>query len=441
MLIRFRVSNFLSFRDEVELSMIPGRTRQHPDHIVRGDGRNDVSILRGALIYGPNASGKSNLIKAIAFARELILDGVKPAQAIARTPFKLDRDCLQLPSKFEFEIRQNERCYVYGFEIDSQRVHAEWLYEIKKTTESLLFERRTDEHEKTSVEFGSIEYVDKEEREFLRFIARGKGMRSNQLFLTESIERDVMQFKPVSEWFREKLVVIFPHSQYIPLSARVREDQALSDFLVRNLEKLGTGICGFELNEVPAEGEIPEEIINDVIENVKEKAILNVWESENSRRYLLSVDPEQGVRIFKLMLKHSMAGCEEKILLDMDEESDGTLRLLNLLPSLYSLNKERVFVIDELDRSLHPSLSYEIVRLFLQDQNSMGQIIATTHEAGLLAFDLLRRDEIWFIEKDQNGASHLYSLEEFTPRYDRDIEKGYLMGRFGAIPILGKVSF
>jgi AAA15 family ATPase/GTPase len=141
------------------------------------------------------------------------------------------------------------------------------------------------------------------------------------------------------------------------------------------------------------------------------------------------------------MFQHETMASEDKILFDTSEESDGTIRLLDLLPIVSTAHKEqRVYVIDEIDRSLHPNLSYSLIQDFLDRQNH-NQIIVTTHDTHLLTFDLLRRDEIWFVEKDKNGATSVYSLEEFTPRYDRNIQKGYLKGRFGAIPMLGKKNF
>jgi len=122
----------------------------------------------------------------------------------------------------------------------------------------------------------------------------------------------------------------------------------------------------------------------------------------------------------------------------MDEESDGTLRIIDLIPWLFSGNK--VSLVDELDRSLHPALSYRLLELFLE-KPSTTQLIVTTHESHLLTSDLLRRDEVWFVEKDREGASKLYSLEDFAPRKDKDIRKGYLQGRYGAIPVMGNVDF
>lgn len=438
MLIRFRVRNFLSFYNEVELSMIPGRVRKHADHIVKGV--SGIDILRSAILYGANASGKSNLIRAMDFARELILVGTRAKEAIPRRPFKLTQSASQEPSRFEFEFQNNGRAYGYGFELDHHRVHQEWLYELKKTTETMLFERVTTPEGETTVEFGKkVKPGEKKEREFLDFV--GMGTRPNQLFLTESLERDVEYFEDVFEWFREKLVIIFPSSRYSRLG-RVGSDIEFGRKMVQYLEQLGTGICGFELRKVSAENEFPKELRDAMIEWAQGKAFNTMLIGPNDKRYVIEISEEGQIQAKKLMLRHRMADCEEEALFEMHEESDGTRRMMDLLPTLASLAEPaRVFVVDELDRSLHPELSYRLVDLFLGTTGRHSQLIATTHEEHLLTFDLLRRDEIWFVEKDQQGASQLYSLEEFAPRYDKDIEKGYLQGRFGAVPVFGNMAF
>ena len=160
------------------------------------------------------------------------------------------------------------------------------------------------------------------------------------------------------------------------------------------------------------------------------------------RRYRVIKNEHQELELSKLMLKHHMGDSDEEVSLDIEEESDGTVRLMDLIPILtLGEGESRVFVIDELDRSLHPNLCYKLIELFLARPAPTSQVIVTTHETNLLDLALLRRDAIWFVEKDQGGASHTYSLEEFTPRYDKDIQKGYLLGRFGAIPFVGKQQF
>ena len=438
MLIRFHVSNFLSVNEEVELSLVSGRVRQHPEHVMRITEGCDMSLLRAAIIYGANASGKSNLIRAMRFAQNLVVKGTRIKQAIPRRPFKLCLDGDSRPSKFEFEFKQGKHCYIYGFEVDHQRVCTEWLYEIRKTTETMLFERATTQEGKVSVQFGRMRFENKESEQFVEGVA--KGTRPNQLFLTESMERNVPYFREVYQWFDETLVIIYPDSRYLPLANRVME----SDFaagIARHLEQLGTGIYGFELLEVNPEVEFPADMIMEMREmpDMEEGAAFVI--GPRGERFIVELSAGQ-LRAKKLMFKHKMADCGEEVLFGIEEESDGTRRMLELLPQFTNLlGQDKVIVIDELDRSLHPRLSYELIRLFLADTGNRSQVIATTHEEHLLDLELLRRDEIWFIEKDQAGASRLYSLEEFVPRYDKDIERGYLMGRFGAIPVFGRSSF
>ncbi|RLD10422.1 MAG: ATP-binding protein [Chloroflexota bacterium] len=444
MLIRFHVSNFLSFDEEVELSMIPGKTRKHPGHVTKSEGRHDIDILRSAIIYGANASGKSNIVKAMAFAQELIVEGTHVKESIPRTRFKLKEETVNTPSKFEFEFKAGERCYIYGFELNRQRIYEEWLYEIRKTTETMLFERATGSSGETSIEFGKIDFKNEKEKDLFDLVAMGT--RPNQLFLTESLERNIMHFDDVYKWFREKLIIIFPASKFIPL-ATIGTDQDLANMLINYLEQLGTGICGFELSEVDPEKEFPEDVINILLKSLQERdkndddSKMVFFGDPQDERYLAEIVDEE-LKAKKLTLRHQMSDSEQEILLGMAEESDGTRRLLDLLPGLANPNNEdKVYVVDELDRSLHPVLSHRLVKLFLENEVPESQLIATTHASHLLDQDLLRRDEVWFVEKDKKGASHVYSLEEYAPRNDKDIEKGYMAGRYGAIPILGNMSF
>lgn len=438
MLIRFHVSNFLSFNEGVELSMIPGKARKHQNHIVRSKNKAGISVLRAAITYGANASGKSNLVKAMSFAKELILKGTEAKESIPRTHFKLSAETPNKPSEFEIEIIYEGQGYVYGFKLDKHRIHEEWLYEILKTTEKMLFERKTSSSGKTTVEFDNLKLESNKEKDFLDFVAMGT--RPNQLFLTESIERDVKHFEMIDKWFRNNLEISFPSTRW-PLLVSVGKDQDLGSDLVEYLERLGTGISGFKLTDVDPEQEFSSEFIDELLKIPSEEELLIVGGGPEDKRYLLEIDNGE-IKANKLMLRHQMSDSDKEILFDMSEESDGTRRLMDLFPGIANLeSKEKVFVVDELDRSLHPVLSRELIKLFLQNGTNSSQLIATTHESNLLDLNLLRRDEIWFIEKDRDGASQVYSLEEYAPRHDKDIEKGYMRGRYGAIPIIGDISF
>ncbi|MBN1487001.1 MAG: ATP-binding protein [Anaerolineae bacterium] len=442
MLIRFITRNYLSFNEEVEFSMITGRARKHPNHIIRDKAWNGIDLLRSAVIYGANASGKSNLIKAMSFAQELIINGTKPKQKIPVNYHKLQVEGAKTPSKFEFEFKINGNYYAYGFELDAQKIHSEWLYSISKKSQRMIFERETTEALTVEVAFGDITFEDKEDKQFLDFVA--KGTRPNQLFLTESIERNVKHFEDAHMWFDKVLEIIFPDTRFRGLGISVSQGDELSNSLSEYLRLFDTGITGLSLEPVDMDTELsvlPDALRAELITDLTPGKNISL-STPNNRHYILRLNQDEELEVKKLMTKHKMAGCDEEICLEISDESDGTQRLLDLTPGLFDLlHNNRVLVIDELDRSLHPHLSYKLLEHFLNSGTGQeSQLIVTTHESHLLDLDLLRRDEIWFVEKSGEGASNIYSLEEFMPRYDKDIQKGYLLGRFGAIPIIGNVS-
>jgi len=442
MLVRFTVSNFLSFNEEVEFSMLPGLSRQHPDHIIKDERWNGISLLRAAVLYGANASGKSNVVKAMHFAQRLIVKGRRPKRSIAVDIHKLSLACAATPSKFEFEFKRQGKFYAYGFELDRKIIHHEWLYQVTKKTQKILFERET-QGDTVSIQFGNVGET-QEDKQFLAFVAQGT--RPNQLFLTESLERNVTFFEDVTDWFAKVLTIIFPDSRFLELGVSISRGDELSIALLKYMQLFNTGISGITLEPVEIKTELanlPDDIWDDVLAEMsleKNMVVLNI--PDVRRYYVLGLDENDDIQAFKLMTKHKMYDCDKEALWEIADESDGTQRLLDLIPVLHQLlHTERVYVIDELDRSLHPHLSYNILEHFLNHAPQQpSQLIVTTHESHLLDLDLLRRDAIWFVEKNHQGASTLYSLEEFTPRYDKNIRKGYLLGRFGAIPMIGNVT-
>jgi uncharacterized protein len=441
MLIRFSVENFLSFCDETEFSMVAGKARQHPQHVVKSNKPSDLRMLKAGVIYGANASGKSNLVKAIAYARERILIGTRPNQLIPFTPFRFAKDSQSKPSKFTFELTSSGTSYNYGFSLDARHIHEEWLYEITSTGERQLFERKSSPNGETEVEF-NLKFQDKDEENFLRFTARGT--RPNQLFLTETIERNVEHFADVFDWFSNSLVITFPESTQKDLSLQFISENNFKKRFEALIQQFDTGISGIELREIDIDSELHlQPIVEELREDLLNVATVEPYvlaipvEISTKQRYLFTANNYGQIAALKIMTLHKVKGQEIPIYLEVGEESDGTQRLFDIIPGLMELlDSEKVFIIDELDRSLHPHLTRNILELFLKTENNKSQLIVTTHESSLLDLDLLRRDEIWFIEKDKDGKSTAYSLEEYAPRYDMDIRKGYLLGRYGAIPFL-----
>lgn len=443
MLIRFTVENFLSFKDEVEFSMVAGRTRQHEDHIVNSGSCNVPKLLKTAVIYGANASGKSNLIKAMAFAKDLIVRGTRSKQNIATQPYRFDLKSRHMPSVFQFDIRCNDHTYTYGFKVDKERVHEEWLYELSSNSRSMIFERETDSHGNTVISPGGLPYTPEQDEQFFRFVATGT--RPNQLLLTESLERNVSYFEAIADWFREKLVLVFPDTRPAGIEIAFMNDERFQDQFIQLVKQFDLGIESIKLEDFDFESEhrLPPEVKQQISQDIRElsvdpdsRAIIQIPDLN----ILVILNDNQDIISKKFKTLHKVTGSDSFERLELTEESDGTQRIFEIIPALFELlsrDHERVFVIDELDRRLHSMLSYKILELFLsRSEHLRSQLIVTTHEVRILDLDLLRRDEIWFVEKNSLGESTVYSLEEYHPRYDNDIRNGYLSGRFGAIPLL-----
>lgn len=448
MLIRFTTENFLSFKDEVEFSMVPGKPRKHRDHVVGSGKGNDFRLLKAGVIYGANAAGKSNLIKAMSFAKRMIVKGTKAKQRIPVTPFRFDRKTENSPSSFQFEVKCDSTSYIYGFKLDKMQVHSEWLFERRSTSLKKLFTRNTDKKGQTDVEFGTLPLTEEQNKAFLEFTAYGT--RPNQLFLTESIDRNITYFEDIHSWFVNKLVLIFPDTK--PSAGIGMRFMNSTEFQERfrdvlNLFDLGIDSVDLPKIDLDAESRLPDEIRDRIKQDIQEmpresegKTVVHIPDLN----IIIVVEPDSEPSAFKFMTVHRIRHEDREVNLELMEESDGTRRLFELVPAMIDLlheDRNRVFVIDELDRRLHAILSKKILELYLKNSGRQPtQLIVTTHESDILDLDLVRRDEIWFVEKDSSGSSTVYSLEEFAPRYDKDIRKGYLHGRFGAIPIVPNLS-
>lgn len=442
MLLRFTVENFMSFKDRAELSLIPSKVRRHSNHIVKANKRNGISALKGAVIYGANASGKSNLIKAIRHVQQMIVMGSKSGRKIAFHPYKLNSECLTTPSRFEFEIKLNEQSYAYGFIADSTEIKEEWLYRIDKVKDVLIFERKANQYEEFT--FGKLDFANEQDKLFLDFTA--KGTPDNRLFLNECKERNINKelsylndIIDVSQWFEHSLTIIFPNSKYTGLEMEMQNNQKSNEKFSKLLNSFDTGISDLRLQEVDFNSElvgIPIDLKQKIAEELEENTNL-LLAVPQSIRYQFCKKATGEIKAYKLMTAHINAEGTET-LFELNQESDGTQRLLDIAPGLLEIfEQDRTYIIDEIDRSLHPDITTSIFKAFLNNTPDVkSQLIVTTHETNLLNQDILRKDELWFVQKDKQGKSKLYSLEEYQPRFDKDIRRGYLSGRFGGLPLL-----
>ncbi len=444
MLIRFTIENFLSFGERTELSMIPGMIRSHPDQKISLSNRRDIDILKLGIIYGANASGKTNLIKALTFMKEIVTVGIAPGKNIPFIPNKLCPVKKIKPSRFEIEFRKNNNSYAYGFEITEEKIIEEWLFKIDKKKDDAVFERKLISEDQYEFTFNKNLFISKKESDFLDFIALGT--RKNQLFLYECIDHEVAgkiyNSKPLIDsisWFRDNLVLIFPDSKFTGLHFELESNEEFSESLCKYLNYFDTGIDKVELEEVEFDEirTFPDNVKNEIARDIKPGSKYLITDSQNNT-YSFSKINNGLISVRKVTVKHQIRETGEYVYFNLNQESDGTRRLIDLLPAIIDISKsEKVFIIDELDRSLHPALSKKFVELFIT--NALGresQLVVTTHESGLLDLEKFRKDSIMFIEKDKDNQSVIYSLNDFNIRFDKRIRNDYLHGRFGAVPLI-----
>lgn len=434
MLKRFTLENFSSFRDESSLDLTAGRTEIHPEHVVDFD---NVKILKSAIVYGANASGKSNLIKSISYAKDIVLDGLNSVDTYKKY-FRLDIESSKKPTSFEFELELDNKFYAYGFSVilEKKEIVEEWLYEIGKNTSDKIFERKSN-----TIFFGKFLKGEKDLEKRFSIYADDMKNQESQLFLSEiatkNLENDVVKiFNDIYKWFDKKLQIMYPNSKFNRVTS-IGRDKDLSSIFKKYLNEFDTGIIDIQSIEEDFEKslkdfpeEVKLEIKKELLKNDETmKATLN---SSDGQFITIYKDQKGELKAEKLGLVHSH---EVKDVFELTDESDGTQRLFDLIPLIQRFAKDYTIIIDEFDRSLHPKLTKKFFELFYKSNDSKTQLIVSTHESTLLDLELVRKDEIWFVEKDKSGSSKVFSLNLFKDRYDKKVEKAYLLGRYGAIPI------
>lgn len=436
MLIGFKIKNFRSYNEMQHFSMIAGKTRNFKEHIVE---ENNLNILKFSSIYGANASGKSNLFLAIDLGKKLIMNNMQGI--VLNQYFKIDSKNENKPSYFEYEIQKNKKLYSYGFEINinKKEIVSEWLIDMTKNKPIIVFERDVNK----KIISSELKLNSKDNKSRFDICKKDMENNNNVFFLTEMIRRISMgkekieEFKDfinVSDFIINDLQIISPNEERkIQFNYFVKYRENIKVLL----KQLGLDIRDFE--EVPSS-------LNDIKNHLNNPNAYNDLVNElnnadfDNRQALLRIEnaiytikkEKDSLDVKKIQFLHD----NSNTFFDAYDESDGTLRILELIDVLFTNNK--VFVIDEIDRSLHPALTVRFIKCFLKlARKRNNQLIITTHESRLLNFDILRRDEIWFSEKNSDGSTKLYSLEQFKDdaRFDRKIDKAYLDGRYGAVPI------
>ena len=433
MIISFSVENWMSFRDRATFSMVASRERQHGTRVSKL-GKYQTRVLPIAAIYGGNASGKTNFFKALSFAKTLVVKGSRLDSLIPVETFRLDDGETTRPARFAFELLVDETIYDFSFAVTRKAVLEERLVKITSTSENVLYDRRGDKPN-----FAPSLAKDL----FLHFAFRGT--RDNQLFLTNSVSQKVDHFRPVYDWFKNELVLIAPDSRFELFEQFLDEGHPLYTAMSELLPQLDTGIARLGSEEIPFENiPLPESLQLEIQEEVQEGESISLSNPSGNDRFVVTrKDGELMAK--KLVAFHPKSdGTEAKF--EMRQESDGTQRIIDLLPAFLDLSEQTsqpVYVIDEVDRSLHSLLIRNLIEAYLEccSAETRTQLLLTTHNVMLMDQQLLRRDEMWVTERDASGATDLFSFSEYKDiRYDKDIRKSYLQGRMGGVPrILGEI--
>lgn len=439
MLIRFSVENYRSFNERQIFSMAAGKHTRHKEQIITIKGKR---LLKAGVLFGANAAGKSNLIKAINFGKNVALNEISSGKILKRN-FRIDSMSLERPGVFQYDFWINGHFYSYGLAISYKEVKfvAEWLYILDGDKEKVVFERDEKGNITTDIKF--LNYENKQ-----RFEIYSEDVKFSKSFLSEIVDHklkennDFTPFFDVKEWF-ESLIIIFPQTKIRDFRQFIMSDTLES--MGKLLNYFDTGIDSINgkeksMDEVLAF--LPEQlrirVKNDVMEAFNREREKKHPESVEitiaDRRFSFSKNQNGDITAAQLLMNHGNADD----LFELVDESDGTRRLFDLIPIYKKANQNYVILIDELDRSFHTKLTIEFIQKFFQ--KTMGaatQLIVTLHDSNVMNLNLLRQDEIWFVERRGDHSSELYSLNKFKERFDHSVAKDYLLGRYGSVPNFG----
>lgn len=404
MILEFSVTNFLSFKDRVTFSLLANTTKGLEDNYVL---LNDRKVLKTAAIYGANASGKTNLFKVLTIVIFMLRNSnnFDINAALPIIPFQFDNESINKPSEFEIKFIVDNVRYVYGFSADSHKVYEEFLYYYPNGRETKIFDRTdTDKYS----------FSQKDER-ILRDIA-AKNFQ-NKFFIATATNWNYEKTKIPYNFLSMDINTFNDLGSLRDISLReyLKNGESLKEFALEFLKKADFNIEDYKVIET----DIPDDILLAIPDYIK----TNMSVSEKPK-------------IFTAFFKHKGSNPE----MTYEEESMGTQIIFCFIPFIKdALNNKKVIIVDELDKSLHPYLVEMLVQMF-NDSNinkNGAQLIFNTHDTNLLKLNILRRDQIWFTEKnDSNGISDLYPLSDFSVRKNEKIERGYMLGRYGAVPFI-----
>ena len=445
MLAKFGVENYKSFSEAVELNLISSsKIRDKQEH--RSVIRTNASLLKYGAIYGANAAGKSNLISALSFVVDTVRYGLKPD--CSRLYCRNRKENRDRDSLFELQFEIDDRFYAYGFAArlcDARTTH-EWLYELKTNGEAkTIFERFAG----GKPSLGSSLKLTAEEKN--RFDTYASDFRENEkdMFLTEMNrgkridESSSLQiFRKIYSYITKKIVIITPSSPVMNFQ-RYYDSRSIIE-MSSLIQCFDTGVTDVVIEKIDM-GElrrkIPEDVLREMLRELRERqdrtgtSVARVSGRTDNAFFSIDINENSEPVITTVRFRHGSSDS----LFDFEEESQGTIRLFDYLDMLLKNEDEVVYLVDELECSMHPMLLEIFLKLFFKhNEEKRVQLIFTTHEVPLMDNDLFRRDEIWFVERNSENNSTIFPLDRFRERCDRKLGKAYLEGRYGAVPMIRK---
>lgn len=418
MILEFTVKNFLSIKDEVTLSMVASKDSSHEDNILLyEDGKKTKRALKSLAIYGANASGKSNVLKSLQFFSWFINKSheMQQGRKISRVPFKLDAESLKEPSEFQIIFIHNDTKYLYGFSVTEEEVIEEYLYYYPKGRQSTIFERERDKYTFT---------IDVERQRELK----DKFHSKNKLFIATESLWEYEKAKIPFEWLSNYLNIFIEHDRLEGYTGgNMIEDKNIYSLVKKYIKLADVGIDDIDIELKKAEDILGSDVFKLLSDDVKSDIVSKIEDND----------------VLDIKMIHSIKDRNGNIInhkFDLGEESEGTQKFFGILgPWIKALINGNTVIIDELDMRLHTLLVKKLIEMFLDPDinKNNAQLIFSTHDTNLLDSNLLRRDQIWFTEKREDKSTDLYSLYDFGGvRKNISIEKGYLQGKYGAIPVL-----
>lgn len=440
MLIRFVAKNIYSFREETEFNLFPNKTQRLSHHRIT---KNEIEVLRLSALYGANGSGKSNLIKSISLLESMIVDDGKLPKDVDDSKFRLKSEKKSNdPISLGIEFYIQSKIYYYSITFQQNTILNEYLAESKKDKDIMIFERNI-ENDVQTISFFDGYIADEKNKLFVDVLAE-KLLQKNELlisFLNSKYKDEFIDVANAFKWFNDILVIIKPDAKPGAIAHVLDTNSELNTFANDLISNLNIGISKISVIKTKFEEfTTDKKKIQAIKEDLKKEPNgLSVMTHSQTGEEATLVYEDDELFVKRLITTH-LNDKGEEVEFSVGMESDGTKRLIDYIPALNGIiNEESVYLIDEIERSIHPIMIKEIISKISLDSCSKGQLIFTTHESSLLDQDILRPDEIWFSQKDVDGSSKLYSLSDFNIHNTANIENGYLNGRYGGIPFLSNL--